>query len=242
MLSVVSKIYDPLGFATPFLLKGKRILQVLCKSNYSWDKVVSDDYIKDWNKWKRQLQLLEELKINRRFKPSKFGKVIDCSLHHFSDASQNGYEQVSYLRPVDQKGMIHCGLVMTKLRVTPIEFVSIPRLELAIAALSIKVSMMLRKELTIHSKIKEYFWTDSQVVLSYINSNSKRFNLFVANRVQLIKENSDVSQWMYIESKFNPADDSSRGLSASNQEKVKRWVRGPEFLWKGESSWVNQED
>ena len=59
---------------------------------------------------------------------------------------------------------------------------------------------MLRKELIIHSKIKEYFWTDSKVVLSYINNkNSKRFKIFVTNRVQLIKENSDVSHWMYIE-------------------------------------------
>ena len=182
------------------------------------------------------------MEINRCFKPSKFDKVIDCSLNHFSDADQDRYGQVSNLRLVDQKGMIHYGLVMTESRVTPIKFVSIPRLELAAAALSIKISMMLRKELTIHSKIKEYFWTDSQVVLSYINSNSKRFNLFVANRVQLIKENSDVSQWMYIESKFNPADYTSRGLSGSNQEKVKHWVRGPEFLWKDESSWVNQED
>ena len=57
MLSMVSKIYDPLGFAAPFLLKGKRILQVLCNSNYSWAEAVSDDYIKDWNKWKRELQL-----------------------------------------------------------------------------------------------------------------------------------------------------------------------------------------
>ena len=168
--------------------------------------------------------------------------MIDFSLHHFSDASQDGYGQVSYLRLVDQKGMIHCGLIMAKSRVTLIKFVSILRLELAAAAHPIKVSMMLRKELTIHSEIKEYFWTDSQVVLSYINSNLKRFKTFVANRVQLIKENSDVSQWMYIESKFNPADDISHGLSASNQEKVKRWVTCPEFLWKDESSWVNSGD
>ena len=99
---------------------------------------------------------------------------------------------------------------------------------------------MLRKELIIHSKIKEYFWTDSKVVLSYIsNKNSKRFKIFVTNRVQLIKENSDVSHWMYIESKFNLADDASHGLSPTNQERVKRWVKGPEFLWKDESSWVN---
>ena len=113
--------------------------------------------------------------------------------------------------------MIHCGLVMAKSRVTPIKFVSIPRLELAVATLPMKVSVMLRKELTIHSKFKEYFWKDTQVVLSYINSNSKRFKIFVANRVQLIKENLDVSQkWIGIDSKFNSANDTSRGLSPSS--------------------------
>ena len=105
---------------------------------------------------------------------------------------------------------------MAKSRVTPIKFVSIPRLELAAAALSIIVSVMLQKELTTHSKFKEYFWTDSQAVLSYINSNSKRFKIFVANRVQLIKENADVSQWIDIDSKFNSANDTSRGLSPSS--------------------------
>ena len=97
------------------------------------------------------------------------------------------------------------------------KFVSIPSLELAAATLSIKVSVMLRKEMTIHSKFKEYFWTDSQTVLSYINSNSERFKIFVANRVQLIKENSDVSQWIGIDSKFNSANDTSRGLSPSSR-------------------------
>ena len=77
------------------------------------------------------------------FPAIKIDKVIDCSLHHFSDASQDEYGQVSYMKLVDQKGMIHCGLVMAKSRVTPIKFVSIPRLELAAASLSIKGSVML---------------------------------------------------------------------------------------------------
>ena len=58
--------------------------------NKPWDEAVSDSYIENWNKCKRELQLLEGLEINRCFKPSKFGKVIDCSLHHFSGASQDG--------------------------------------------------------------------------------------------------------------------------------------------------------
>ena len=52
---------------------------------------------------------------------------------------------------------------MTKSKVPPTTFVSIPTLELTAAALSIKVLTMLRRQLTIHPKIKEYFWTDSKV-------------------------------------------------------------------------------
>ena len=43
MLSLISKIYDPLGLSTklsPFLLKGQKILQELCKNNFGWDEQV----------------------------------------------------------------------------------------------------------------------------------------------------------------------------------------------------------
>ena len=60
--------------------------------------------------------------------------------------------------------------------------------------------------------IAEKFWTDSQVVLAYIRSTTKRFKVFVANRVQKIQEHSDVNQWNYVKGKDNPADDASRGL------------------------------
>ena len=46
--------------------------------------------------------------------------------------------------------------------------------------LSIKISKMLREELNTHVD-DEIFWTDSQVVLAYINSEIRRFKVFVAN-------------------------------------------------------------
>ena len=48
---------------------------------------------------------------------------------------------------------------------------------------------MLREELDIEIN-KEYFWTDSKVVLGYISNSSKRFNIFVANRIQFIHDHS----------------------------------------------------
>ena len=60
----------------------------------------------------------------------------------------------------------------------------------------------------------------------------------MANRIQTIKENSNVEQWKYIASKDNPADDGSRGLDATKVNKVTRWSNGPAFLWKPESEWT----
>ena len=55
---------------------------------------------------------------------------------------------------------------------------SVPRLELTVTVLSVKVACLLRKELQIDG-LKERFWTDGQVVLVYISSNSKQFKVFV---------------------------------------------------------------
>ena len=34
---MVSSIYDPLGLVSPFLLEGRRIMQMLCHTHSAWD-------------------------------------------------------------------------------------------------------------------------------------------------------------------------------------------------------------
>ena len=87
MLSMIIKIYDPLGLASPFLLKEKMILQELCKNNFSWDEQVSAKTTEEWEQWRNYLKLLENINLDRCFKLPRFGSLIDCSLHLFSDAS-----------------------------------------------------------------------------------------------------------------------------------------------------------
>ena len=189
--------------------------------------------------WKSKLPALENLAISRCIKPAGFGEIKRSSIHHFSDASEGGYGQSSYLRLENDQGKIHCVLLIGKSRVSPLKYISIPRLELIAATLSVKVSLLLRRELEIPIN-KEYFWTDSKVVLGYISNNSKKFKIFVANRIQFIRENADPKQWFYVPTKENPGDDSSRGLKDVHSEKTKRWFEGPGFLWKSESEWLTQ--
>ena len=41
MLSIISSIYDPLGFTSPFVLEGRKLLQRLCYQNMQWDEKIS---------------------------------------------------------------------------------------------------------------------------------------------------------------------------------------------------------
>ena len=111
------------------------------------------------------------------------------------------------------------------------------------------MSILLRKELEIPVN-KQVFWTDSEVALGCIRNLSKRFKLLVANRAVLIKDHSDKSQWHYISSKQNPVDYASRGTDVCDDDNVKRWYLGPQFLWEPETTWddnkiipqVNEKD
>ena len=172
ILSIISSIFDPLGFVAPHILGGKRIVQLLCQDEIGWDEVASDDIIREWQLWCKTLYRLELYKISRCYKPSGFGKVKQIWLHHCSDASQEGYEQVSYLRMVSNKDKIHCCFLMGKARVNPRKFLSIPRLELTAAVLSAKCGKFLKKELQLECT-HETFWTDSKRVIEYIQNNTK---------------------------------------------------------------------
>jgi len=79
-------------------------------------------------------------------------------------------------------------------------------------------------------------------VLSYITNRDKRFQTFVANRVAAIHGGSRASHWKYVDTGSNPTDDVSRRLSAEELCCSKWWICGPDFLWKEESSWPEQQN
>ena len=74
-LSILSSVYDPLGFGAPFLLRGKQILQRLCEKTLKWVTKLPEDLQTEWKKWKIKLTALEQGQMKRYFMPLDFGKV-----------------------------------------------------------------------------------------------------------------------------------------------------------------------
>ena len=98
LLSIISSIHDPLAFAAPFVLEGRRILQRLCNKNVQWDEIVHQVAQSDWKKRVEQMNQLENLPISRCIQQVDFGKIKSVTLHHFSDALENRDHKISTKR------------------------------------------------------------------------------------------------------------------------------------------------
>ena len=235
ILSTVCSMYDPLGYISPVILIGKQILQEMCADNLDWDDPLPEKLYSRWDKWRSGLKDLTMIKIQRCVKPKDFGTVTVAEMHHFSDASTSGYGQCSFLRLINESDRVHCSLLLGKSRVTPLKPITIPRLELSAALLSVKIASFLDQELDFKGlSVSHFYWTDSKVVIGYLLNEARRFHVFVANRIQQIRERTKSSQWQYVSSKQNPADIASRGATAREIHSESKWFNGPDFLWERE--------
>ena len=74
------------------------------------------------------------------------------------------------------------------------------------------------------------YWTDSENVWFWVQSQSHEFKPFVANRIGEIHWATSPQQWQHIPGTCNPADLPTRGLSAKELTDSKFWMEGPTFL------------
>ena len=128
---------------------------------------------------------------------------------------------------------------MGKTRNAPIREWIIPHLELQTSVLVTCLSKMIVKELDLQVD-QTYFWSDAMALWQYIKNETKRFEIFVGNRVAEIHETSQFpKQWHRTRGVINPADNGSRGAFAQYfHEKCRCWL-GRKYLWERHHKWPN---
>ena len=137
LLSETAKLFDPVGWLSPIVIRFKVLLQKLWVQGIEWDQLVSKEIQNEWEQIKDDLPNLAELKLQRCISPQ--GKIANVQLHLFTDASEMAYAAVIYARITDVDGHFVSKLIASKTRVAPIKTVSLPRLELCAAHLGIKL-------------------------------------------------------------------------------------------------------
>ncbi|XP_050339525.1 uncharacterized protein LOC126765898 [Bactrocera neohumeralis] len=226
ILSDVSKLFDPLGFVNPVTVTSKILLQEMWKSKTDWDEKPSQEIVDTWLKIKDELPLLNQIRISRRI---LCNEPVNIELHGFCDASMKAYGAVVYAKSENQTGETYVNILAAKSRVAPIKIITLPRLELCAAVLLVELIQKILESLKF--KFSIYFYTDSTIVLNWLQLDPGRLQIFVSNRVNFIQTNTNINNWRHIGSKNNPADIISRGVTPSELITSKLWLRGPEIIY-----------
>lgn len=234
LLSDLNKIFDPLGFLAPVLVRGKIFLQQLWQLKIDWDKPLDADLTRRWECFYKGLNELSCIPIPRKCIPSFSSEV---QLHGFCDASEEAYGAAIYARSKDQTGNWTARLLCSKTRVAPLKGSTIPRLELC-GALTLAKLVKKTAEAWELENSSIYLWTDSMVVIGWLNSEACRLKTYVANRVEQILEITEPKQWRHVKTNENPADVLSRGLSPKELQCDEQWWQGPRWLSEKSGDWL----
>ena len=94
---------------------------------------------------------------------------------------------MAYLVSTTEDQTRQVGFFLGKTKVAPSHGHTITRLELCAAVLSVEIAEIITHQLGLSHEDIQYY-SDSRIVLGYINNKTRRFYVYVSNRVERILE------------------------------------------------------
>ena len=241
MLSMINKIFDPLGLLTPFTVKLKLLMRTVwsVKPKIDWDDKVPKEVHNEWVSLMKEMAQTSDLAFNRSITPpeSKGNPMLVI----FSDGSIDAFGSVAYARWETENGFLS-RLITAKSRMAPLKTIDIVRLELGGAVLSARLRSTIEKELNLEF-CKTIHLVDSEIVKAMIHKESYGFNTYAANRIGEIQQTTDQSEWQWIPGKpwINVADMTTRGCEPAKLS-GHLWESGPDFLKLPEEEWPSKKN
>lgn len=247
VLSEIARLFDPAGWVAPLVLIAKIILQDIWCAKIDWDERLPISLSDRWKTFASDLRDIHILTIPRWLQCTKSS---DLRLHVFSDASQRAFAAALYTRVPDEDGQFQTHLISAKTKLAtlrslkpssqPTTRMTIPRLELRGALLAARLLSSVAKELDV-PLVNCQAWTDSQVVLHWLNSDRPIGNNFVDNYINHVQELLPGVIWRYVPSGDNPADAATRGATVRQLDKNNLWWNGPSWLAAPTDRWPTHQ-
>ena len=225
--SLLASLYDPLGLLSPFILGARQILKQMFLIKADWDTPIPIEHMTSWKNWCGQLKFLSSCSFPRYVKTDSSTEYLVCA-----DASGAiGYGCCAYARTfIKERNTYEVNLLMARSRIAPIAGLTIPRLELLAAVHGADVAQYIHEELKV-DKSRIFCYTDSEIVLYWLQKKPEMLIPWVHNRVKKIVEKE--FEFEYIATNDNPADIASRGCTVKQIIDDKLWRHGPDY-WRAE--------
>lgn len=81
VLSTINSLFDPIGFASPVVIRGKLLLREMLSSSKPIDWDVSEIYLQRWESWVTSLKDLEKLRIPRMYSDISYRNATNREIH-----------------------------------------------------------------------------------------------------------------------------------------------------------------
>ncbi|XP_070493036.1 uncharacterized protein [Chironomus tepperi] len=245
--STIARIFDVLGLISPFLIRGKILLQRSWKLKINWDDPIPEEMQQEWKTWLAEIENVAKLKIRRRYCSLESLKKADIvQLHIFCDAGVEAYGCVAYI-VTHFDNRVESNIVMAKAKVTPLrlqtktEIKEIPRLELLAAVLAARIGHTIVSVME-DIQFELFYWSDSEVVLRWIINPHQRLLKYAISPIEEILETTKRQNWRYVPTNLNPADMVTKFKKIDFSDSCSEWFVGPAFLKNSLESWPQTPD
>ncbi|XP_057310539.1 uncharacterized protein LOC130648503 [Hydractinia symbiolongicarpus] len=242
ILKIIASIYDPVGLVSPLVVPFKVFFQKLCTTVNDWDTEFSKELKDEWNSLIQLFSISSKYRLQRYyFANYPLSDLKDITLHGFCDASKRSYSAVVYIIGTLSSGRSVGRIVCSKTKVSPLNELSIPRLELLscllLSSLIACISQSLGSAVPVALK---FCWSDSIDALCWVRNNNSS-KKFVKNRVTKFRDLTPPAMWRFCPGKLNPADLPSRGVNKANKNNwFQTWTVGPSFIYEDQLQWPEE--
>lgn len=155
-------------------------------ASLEWDDELPQESAQKWNDYCTRLPDLHSISIPRW--DDRELNDTTYQIHGFADASTRAYAAAVYLRVTNSKSEHKVTLLAAETKVAPIITISVPRLELCAAGITLLAKLIEYIQTAVHlTTCSVYASTDSAVVLAWLQQHPSGWPTFVANRVATIQ-------------------------------------------------------
>lgn len=97
VLQSAARMFDPIGFLSPFIIRVKCLFQLLWEKGLEWDEELPEELSEKWQQWSTELPDVQSIAIKRCYAPDLKDAPTKQELHMFCDSPESAYCAVAYI-------------------------------------------------------------------------------------------------------------------------------------------------